>query len=355
LIPYFFLLLSVCFIENLKKKFKNYRIFNFSLSLAIFLSLSLFAGLRASQVGTDTNGYLNSFFYYNSNSLNEVFTSQSTVEIGYRILQYFLKLLTNKDYVFLTFMSAFVLFFQLRAIRLLSKNNLVSIFVFICFGIYTFSFNGLRQGIAAAVFMFSFYFILNKKFYHFLALIIFGSLFHKSILVVIPFYFLFLKKFNSKLIFVLLLGSIILSLGISRMLLFSSILNDRYATYIDFTSSGGFNLSFFYILTSIFFVFYRKFIQKSLIAEYDVFLNSYLLGSIIFCVVVFTGTYIEITRVSFYFTITQLFLWPLLLKSTHTRYLPVLKLSMIILGIIYFYFILSEIGGLIPYYISKEI
>ena len=238
---------------------------------------------------------------------------------------------------------------------MLSRDFLISLFVFICFGVYTFSFNGTRQAMAAAILMLSFYYVINGRFYKFLIMVLLGTLFHKSLLVVIPFYFLLRIKYSYKLFFLLIIGGILLAFSFTNLIRFSSVINDRYATYADFQDTGGINLALGYFLTSLIFVYVRKWIHISYLREYDIYMNSYLLGSIIFVVVVLTNSYVEITRVSFYFTFTQVFIWPIIFKNVRKEFRPIVVISFVSLSLTYFYFILSEIGSLTPYYINQDV
>ncbi|MCL2051041.1 MAG: EpsG family protein [Lachnospiraceae bacterium] len=71
-----------------------------------------------------------------------------------------------------------------------SENFWFSFFLFMSFGLYFQSFSTVRYYLALAIALFSIPFVLSKKWIHFILLILLGAAFHKSILVVLPLYFL---------------------------------------------------------------------------------------------------------------------------------------------------------------------
>ena len=124
------------------------------------LALSIFAGTRSYLVGTDTGTYTSKF----RSELNiSNFQFDETVEIGYQILEYGLLSIT-KNYFWLFFITALIVIFcHLRIIKKYSIDYWFSVFLFITLGSYTFFFNGLRQGIAMAIFTIALPFLLKKK------------------------------------------------------------------------------------------------------------------------------------------------------------------------------------------------
>lgn len=106
----------------------------------------------------------------------------------------------------------------------------------ICFGTYFMWMNGIRQSIALMFFLLSISYAVNKKPYKFLLCIFIGYLFHKSILLILPLYFLFAsnKELFPSIKTQLLLVVISIIIGnIGIMSLVSSYIND-FAVFIGY-------------------------------------------------------------------------------------------------------------------------
>src|SRR5690606_19464441 len=86
--------------------------------------------------------------------------------------------------------ALFVISIYLFVIKRFSNNYILSVFIYITFGFYTFLFNGLRQGIAMAVCFLALPYLINKNKLKYFLLIVIASLFHTSAWVMLPFYFL---------------------------------------------------------------------------------------------------------------------------------------------------------------------
>lgn len=63
-------------------------------------------------------------------------------------------------------------------------------FMYICFFLFFMQMNFLRQAIAVSISLFAWQFIRKKKFFKFVLVILIASLFHSTVLVMIPFYFI---------------------------------------------------------------------------------------------------------------------------------------------------------------------
>ncbi len=352
MIPYFILLLIVVFLAFLKSKFKSSQ----ALNVTIGIVLILFAGLRAGSVGADTSSYF--YFYQYGNdyqNIGELLDSNSSVEIGFRLVEWISKLITNEPYILLIISSIIFVTFCVISIERLSANHTISYFSFVCFGIYTFSFNGLRQGIAVGICTLALYYVIHKSFIKYLFLVLLAFFFHKSAILLLPFYFILSREFTKKyFLFILFLG-LLMGVFIKNLIAASSILNDRYASYLELEFTGGNSLALIHVVFTSIFIYSRKNIRNNYLFIYDVFLNSYVIGATIFLTVIFTSVYIEITRIAFYFTTSQIFLWAMIFESLKNNNKRLITAGFVAVGLIYFYFILNQIGFLIPYEINNNI
>jgi len=171
-----------------EKKKLYFWVWDIVLALLIF---ALVSGIRW-QVGVDHLNYLEG---YNDVKLDSEFLG-GEIEIGFRLItELFAKL--NIHFVFYFAFWAFLqIFFIYRSFKderyLLPYLGLLIIFG----GEYLSWMNGIRQMLAATIFVFSIQFINQKKIILYIITILFASLFHKSAVFLLIFYF-----FSSKNIF----------------------------------------------------------------------------------------------------------------------------------------------------------
>lgn len=149
--------------------------------IAAFVFVALFVGLRY-KVGTDYESY-SEYFY----------TSLLFLEPGFNFLIEFLSQFHSGEvYMFLTMSFVTYLFLCLYVefnedVKYAGYYPVVLMFTLLTISTTC---NGIRQALAVTVFMFATFFIKKRNLPVFLALIGFGFLFHKSILFVLPFYFI---------------------------------------------------------------------------------------------------------------------------------------------------------------------
>jgi len=347
MVPYIIVLFTVILLAFVAQRSRNKALYNLYISL-IFLTLVLFSGLRDRSVGTDTGMYVGRFLRLNSD-IASLINSSSRIEIGYR----FLELLAYKisdNYISLLLFIAFVtLYFQIRGIYRLSVDPLISIFVLITFGIYTYVFNGARQAIAAAIYLYALYYLVKGNFKKYLLWILLAFLFHKSVVLMIPLYFLFRKKFSFKLVALIAVAVILIVMFFQKIVSYGSIINENYGAYQNIEEQGGKYLTLAYVLLSSFFIAIRNRIKLNFIKNYDIYLNMFLLGTVVFVVVLITDSYIEITRIAFYFIISSIFIWPIIFKSLKQNEILLILVFFIFIHLAYFYIFLSRMSGLEPY------
>ena len=141
----------------------------------------LIVGLRGTNVGVDSFTYYEHYYTYGKWGCD-------FIEPGFDWLN---RILYAQGYeansLFITMAAITVLFFYL-ALNRLDKEYSISAF---CVYLLTFAFlvNGMRQGVACAVFLYAYKFIQEKKPIPYILLIAFAGLFHASALILLPLYF----------------------------------------------------------------------------------------------------------------------------------------------------------------------
>ena len=158
--------------------------------LAIFLILFALSACRLN-VGNDYAKYVEFMHLINCDSY-------VPTEIGFNLLVkliYGLSGYENYLLVFAAYAFVTVLVFLL-AIYEQSDEFPLSFFLFMALGYYFQTFSTVRYYLALAIALYSMKFVLRKQWGRFLALVLLGSAFHKSLLVVIPLYFLASRRWK---------------------------------------------------------------------------------------------------------------------------------------------------------------
>lgn len=340
MLPYFLVLILVLFWILFEQRVLN-RI-AFWVPLAI---LSLFAGMRSYRVGTDSGTYTRNF--RSSLDINS-FELTGNREFGYQLLEYTL-LRLNAEYFWLLFLtSIIVVYCYLTIIKKYSVNYIFSVFLFITLGVYTFFFNGLRQGLAMAIFALAVPYLLEKRLVPYLIIIAIASLFHGTALFMIPFYFL--VNLRVKPIYKIL-ATFVGSLFVSRFLIiYISSSNERYESYgtLDQEGGGYLTLGFYtlimiilYMIIRIYNITDRKFIQL---------FTFYAIGVVFIIPIAMLGSNPSgPQRLLTYFTWTLILILPIIFKRINNNYITS---SAVILFIIYFTLTTSAFSDLSPYIIN---
>ena len=157
---------------------------------AVFLILFGLSALRQN-VGNDYAKYVEFMHLINCDSY-------VPTEIGFNLLVkliYGLSGYENYLLVFAVYAFVTVLVFLL-AIYEQSDEFPLSFFLFMALGYYFQTFSTVRYYLALAIALYSMKFVLRKQWGRFLALVLLGSAFHKSLLVVIPLYFLASRRWK---------------------------------------------------------------------------------------------------------------------------------------------------------------
>ncbi len=106
----------------------------------------------------------------------------ASYEPGFVLYCRLVGLITNNVQLFLAITAAIVIFLFSKVIYRYSENIGLSFITLMCFGLYTFSFSGLRQALAIAITFYSYTFIDERKPFRFTLAVLLASTLHSSAL-----------------------------------------------------------------------------------------------------------------------------------------------------------------------------
>lgn len=198
---YVFLLLIVVFVLWTKKKrsiegvsflFRRMNFLAFQ-DYFVVLVISCLVGFRF-EVGVDWSSYKS---YFDSVATSNVAFREQTMELGFFLLNRFSHYLGGDHRLMFFFSAALSWVFILKSFP--AKLIPLTIFFIFCDEYFFWSMNGVRQFIAISVFAFSLQFIIRRNFVRYVCFIFIASMFHVSVLIFIPLYYLpFHKVYNQK-------------------------------------------------------------------------------------------------------------------------------------------------------------
>lgn len=313
------------------------------------IGLTIFAAIRSSVVGTDSNNYVR-IFNNSKDGTESYFSTTTSIEKGYLLLQKIALNISN-DYWSLFFIIALVcVFTSYYTVNKLSDNVKVSVFIYISLGTYFFLFNGARQALAASICGIAIYYLINKKIVGYFVIVLLASFFHSSALIMLPFYYLLRFRFKTRNLILFVMGSFIALYYFTSILsLFDESTFERYSVYENRNSTGGYLLTLFFVIMTFIFIFFRRKIVKSKLYEYEIYLNMCIFSSIIYLVISFTGRDVNLLRLSLYFSMGYILIWPIIFRSVPIFKKNITRLSFVIIHLVFYLFFISKFSNLNPY------
>lgn len=282
---------------------------NFVAQAAVYL---LLAGVSACRIAVG-----NDYWVYRDNFNLIAQSRRVSSEFGFNYIVKWIQQLFGYDKYLpvFAFFSIITVFFFVKALRDQGSYFAFSLFLLLTNGYYFNSLNSVRYYLALAIALFSIKYILRSEHIKFLAFILFGAIFHKTILLVIPVYLLawYFTNREIKKWHMAVGGAFLLSLIFGQDL-YRTIIFKIYPYYENSAFDKG-QLSYVNIAKCICVLIlcvicYKKSIKHRIINGF--YFNLSIIGLIVYC----CGTFIpEVSRIAYYMVIPQIFLIPRLLAD----------------------------------------
>lgn len=241
-----------------KKKEKRY-------CVIVYTVLAILAGMRYVLPGTDMAGYMEYYNTINSFSWGDIIENWNG---NYIVYYYLCKLFSfsGLPYQFwFAFIEAIFLSGFARLINRLSSDKLMSIFLLFTIGLYTFSFNGMKQVLAMALVWHSFAFFYDKKLLWTVIFAVLAFFSHKTAAFFIMAYALFFLR-NIKLFYIIIIAltsTVIAAPGVFMSFMAESVNDEQYLMYLGESSTTTFTVFAVYLLLFIAAVSSQKRSQNS--------------------------------------------------------------------------------------------
>lgn len=300
-----------------------------------FLPLYLVSALRY-KVGVDYMSYT-----YIFEAINGYKGASSHTEVGYRALNYIVSLFTDDPQFIYALTALITLGLIVYGCYKYSPNPAMSIFLFVTAGYAFSSFNILRQYIAIALVFASLKLIKENKFFPFLLIILLAATFHKTVVVMIPFYFLLrLRLKQSYMLMITAAGVCLIPLRGVLTNLLVGLFYPQYAGTDLIKSLSAFEFLYYVLLFSV--VLFLCFRYKATFFEDGYNLITFNASFYAFLIYLCLSFVPEVNRIAVYIELFVILLIPRLFEEEKNKKVKALYYCIFIL--IYLAFFVLSIG-----------
>jgi hypothetical protein len=209
------------------------------------------------------------------------------------------------------------------------------------------SFNGLRQGIAMAIFLYAIPALINKKIFKYILICLFASTFHISVLIMIPFYFV--VNLQVKTIYKVIAVVIGTSIASAPLIQYMAKDNARYEGYTVGDNFGGLFTLGLYITLALF-ILGMNIKLKIKDVLFNKLLTLYFSGVALLVPVALLGAGASgPQRILSYFSWTLIIILPMIINKFNSN---LIKFLFIVVCIVYYYLSTTRFSNLTPYMIN---
>ncbi len=348
MIIFIFLVLEIfllkIFFHNKGNNLKN----NKRYSIIIGFSIVVISSLRHYTVGTDTSAYISYFNWILKTPISEFIYWIN--DPGFFFIMKLLSYISSDSRILLIFVAILFGWSTTRFIYRYSSFPEISFLMLLSLNFVSFSMTGLRQTLAISILLFSYDYLINRKYFKVALIIILASFFHQTAFI----FLLALGVFFIRKILVQKIFTYLFAISIIYLAYFfrNSIIN--YFITGDFIIESGYVvgqegsgiLTMLIFITILFFSFMHFNLWKK--NKQIIFLNYFLILSIIFQM--FVPLVSEFFRVSMYFNIFSILLVPAIINNIpyDSGRMGVYFIISLLFLVVYFGFTVDD-GGVVPY------
>lgn len=286
-------------------------------AVAEFAVFALLTGVSACRIAVGNDYWV---YRFNFNLIAQ--ERHVSYESGFNVIVKWIQNLFGYDAylpVFAFFSFVTVLFFTL-ALRDQAEHYAFSLFLLMTGGYYFNSLNSVRYYLALAIALFSMKYVIRREYLKFVVIILAGTMFHKSILLVIPVYLAagWLSRIRLK-AWHLGLGALLAASLLFGQNLYREVIFFFYPYYRGSAFDNG-ELSFINLAKCaatlvLCAICYKKSLKGNTVYRFYFFLNA--AGFLVYC----CSFIPEVSRVGYYMIISQIFLLPGLIADMEEGWL----------------------------------
>ena len=332
--------------DRLKIGLSKKRLPSYFFSIPIFILLFFISSFRG-DFTADYKGYTYLFKVYNQFEFFEVFKAGIYQETGYLTLSRFIGLFTTNEVYLFSVTSFMIVYAFLSQFTKYSSYMWLSVLMFVTVGAYYTSFNIMRQILAVAIVFYGSKYLYDRNFIKFLAFILMASLFHKSSLVMIPFYFILNFKFSFKNIISFFSAAVV------AMLYLNDIVRYVQSSFYTAYNSNAYGMTGLSLTNAVLPVSILIFtiIHNKKIDQNNEMLRIWANGVIFYALFSILGLKVQmVQRLSEFFAPYALLLVPYIFSKMKKNELKALYFIGLVLTLVFYNFLVLSDSGYDPYY-----
>lgn len=319
---------------------------------ALFAVLALFGGFRYF-VGIDYEQYT---FIYDYVRNGTIFV---TNEFGFGLLLKLMIAVGGQAQLFFLIFAALTQYYMYKAIQKNSIDRGMSILIYFCIlSFYLFSFNGVRQSLAGAIFLYALWFIQTGDLRRYsLYFLIAGVFAHLSIIFYYPIYWLVKKHYSTMIKVFILIGAVVLGFVIDKLIALTP-----YVAYVGDDKSFDVRIDakiYAFLMLGLFLEVVRRRFDKS---EYsNMLFNFNLLSVVVLLMLIFqnnSALILLLKRLHNYILSTYIFLIPLIFNELEYKSRRITEYGFYMLFILLYILTIVAIGNriqIVPYQLNFQL
>ena len=279
-------------------------------------------------------------------------------DILFSLLTYYTYKLSNGNFIIYNMILGILIYVPVvLTLKKQSSNFLVTMLLYIFMTLYFTPFNTIRQGIACSICFYAYNYINQHEYMKFVVMVLVASMFHSTALILIPILLFLNEEFFSNKIKLAILLSIFVFINLDSLWSYfieflnligqSKIASDYKDSLLDENGVNIYRVIVAFLPTVISYIFYNKIKQSNEGMKNIDFMMNMSIFSAIF--ILFGIKFAVIARVSQYFEIYNVLLYPYILKCFDIKARRFVTFSVLVLYFVYMSVLLPSGGDIVPY------
>src|SRR5699024_9352770 len=296
---------------------------------------------------TDYVNYRNLFNNLASFSFTELFNYDYNIEFGYIIFNGIIQIFTDDPLYLFIITTLIILICFYHQFSHYSTNLWLSVLMFVTVGSYYASFNITRQILVVAILFAGSKYLYERKLFKYLLVVLLAFTFHKSALIMVPFYFILNFRINPRNLFLFFSISTILVFFFDCFL--DIVQNFVYDNYTENAYGMTGQAAAKTVLPVAFFIFSLLNVKKldSNNAMHRIWFNAIFFYAL-FNILALQVEMVE--RIGRYFAPYALLLIPFLFSKMQNKYLRFIYMMVLVFMLILYNFVILNDSSFDPYY-----
>ena len=321
--------------------------------ILVCIEMIVLAGIRATNIGADTEVYIRALNYYKSLPKESILQAKLVYpfdfEIGYFLLTKISAWLSLDENIFLFAIACMIYIPIFRFIFNYSENPLLSVLAYMAFGYFEYSLGIFRQMISLSIVIMGVKYIEQRNVRKYILIVLLASMFHTTAIITFPLYWIKNINLKNKLKWVFMVEIILFFIGRWTILLITKIF-PKYASYIGgkYDIQGGSYIMLIFLNVILIIAYYVIVADNK-----NIFLSLSVNALAVATWIQILGYYMGIFgRIVPYYSIYLIILIPSITDRIFKKNI-FLAHAIVTIGLIIIFYVLSNNSYIVPYQVMQ--